>query len=283
MKKPDILPKISVVTICFNAEKTIRYAIESVLSQTYGNFEYVIIDGASTDGTWEIIKSFDDDRIVAFSETDGGISDAFNKGIRKSSGEIIGLLNADNRYCESALEIIAEEYMGLEPDVIYGDTIVQDKRNKLTIYKRAGDSETLKYEMPFIHQSSFVKKEAYDRFGGYKQDYKICMDYDMMARIYTQGGVFKCVHKPISFFCYGGTSCEHPFRTIDENIKIAKKYGLEQKEACRFKIKVYLRNFIKIILQNLNVYGVIYRKLKKKDLYIVPVCSTGQKEISGLE
>lgn len=258
--------KVSVITIAYNAEKTICKTIESILSQDYENIEYILVDGNSTDNTVGIVKRFKDSRIHLISEPDNGISDAFNKGIKKASGYLIGLVNADDTLLPHALANLIFAYKnGI--DVVYGNTIVNDEKNSLLLNKRAGNIEQIKYELPFIHQSSLVRKEAYEKFGLYSEKYKLCMDYELFARMSQGGAKFQYVDTNVCCFSYGGASCEYPFKTIDENLSIAKKYGLKSKEALKYKIKLYIRNIIKIILVRLRLWGILYKTMKPSSIY----------------
>lgn len=179
--------RVSMITICYNAEKTIAKTIESVLSQDYENLEYIIVDGGSQDHTVDIIKSYDNKKIHWLSENDNGISDAFNKGIKMATGDLIGLINADDYLFPHALANLTLACNDCT-DVLYGNSVVNDEKNGLKLIKRAGLEEGLEYCLPFIHQSSLVRKKAYERFGGYSEKYKICMDYDLFARFYQGGG-----------------------------------------------------------------------------------------------
>ena len=158
--------KVSMITICYNAEKTIAKTIESVLSQDYENLEYIIVDGGSKDHTVDIIKSYENKKIHWISEKDNGISDAFNKGIKMATGDLIGLINADDYLFPHALANLTLACHECT-DVLYGNTIVDDQENELKLIKYAGSAEGLEYSLPFIHQSSLVRKKAYDQYGGY--------------------------------------------------------------------------------------------------------------------
>ena len=262
------LTKITIVTISYNSEKTIERTIQSVISQKYDNTEYWIIDGKSTDSTMKIVKEYAEkyDFIKYISEKDNGISDAFNKGIKKSTGELIGLINSDDCLAEGALQTVNEIYLKTKADVIYGDTIVHDVDNGLTLYKHAGKPEQLKYEMPFIHQSSFIKRSVYEEYGMYSSEYKICMDYDMLARIFRKGCTFANTEKILSIFQYGGTSCQHPVRTINEDMKIAIRYGLSNRDARKYKIKHIPVSLIKFIMSNLRIWSGFYCVIKRKSV-----------------
>ena len=258
--------KVSIITIAYNAEKTIAKTIESVLNQDYENLEYIIIEGKSTDHTLEVIKKYQNKKIHLISEVDNGISDAFNKGIKLATGDLIGLINADDSLLPHAISSLILACKD-ETDVIYGNTIVKDEINNLIIKKIATSPEQLKYELPFIHQSSFVRKNIYQKYGLYSEKYKICMDYEFFARIYQNRVNFQYVDTFVSVFSYGGTSCEHPFRTINENLSIARIYGLSSKDAIVYKFKAYFRNSLKIILLKLGIWKLLYRMIKRNSIY----------------
>lgn len=261
--------KITIITITFNSEKTIEKTVESVIAQNYENLEYWIIDGASEDETINIIEKYSSkyDFIHCISEPDNGISDAFNKGIKKSTGELIGIINSDDQLYKGALIAVDEQYRKTKADVIYGDTVVKDTDNGLVLFKKAGNPEQLKYEMPFIHQSCFIKKEVYEQCGLYSNELKICMDYDMLARIFAKGFTFSNTYRVLSIFEYGGTSCKHPIITINEDMRVAAKYGLGKLGVFKYKAKHIPINIIKAALSRLNVWGALYRIMKKGSIW----------------
>lgn len=263
--------KITVITICYNSEQTIENTIKSVLGQNYDNLEYIIVDGESKDNTLSIIKNYANINpcIKVISESDEGISDAFNKGIKMSSGTLIGFINSDDKLAEGAIELVNTVYLKTGADIIYGDTVVVDEENDLKMLKKAGIIENIKYEMPFIHQSCFIKKSAYEKCGEYSKEYKICMDYDMMARLYQNKFNFANANGVISIFRYGGTSCKHPIRTINEDMKIAAEYGLSKAEVIKYKLKNIPKIIFKSVLVKLGIWSLLYRLLKK-DVLIEP-------------
>ena len=134
--------KVSMITICYNAEKTIAKTIESVLSQDYENLEYIIVDGGSKDHTVDIIKSYENKKIHWISEKDNGISDAFNKGIKMATGDLIGLINADDYLFPHALANLTLACHECT-DVLYGNTIVDDQENELKLIKYARSEEVV--------------------------------------------------------------------------------------------------------------------------------------------
>lgn len=168
-----MVEKISVITISYNSAKTIEKTFQSVLSQSYRPLEYVLVDGSSTDGTIDLIQSFipkfeaSGIEVSFKSEPDKGISDAFNKGIERATGEIIGIINSDDQLAENSLNYISEAFDG-NTDVICGDCLWVDKEHGLSYIRKSKIEELkkLKYEMVLMHPACFVGKSAYNKWGG---------------------------------------------------------------------------------------------------------------------
>lgn len=213
--------RISMITICYNAEKTIAKTIESVLSQDYENLEYIIVDGGSKDHTVDTIKGYGNKKIRWISEKDNGISDAFNKGIKMATGDLIGLINADDYLLPHALANLALACRDCT-DVLYGNTIVNDEKNGLRLIKRAGSVENLEYSLPFIHQSSLVRKTAYEQYGTYSEKYKICMDYDLFAKFYRGGQSFNLSIQSLAAFRMGEHRVDIHFRRLQKMYPLRK-------------------------------------------------------------
>ena len=183
--------KVSIVTISFNSESTIEKTIQSVLSQQYRPLEYVLVDGKSSDGTIEIIEKYipillkAGIEVVFKSEPDHGISDAFNKGISRSSGSIIGIINSDDQLSDNALEKVAMAFQDNNIGVVCGDCLWIDTVNNLKyIRKSKMNLQKLKFEMILMHPACFVKKTVYEKYGVFDVNLKYVMDKDLMARFY---------------------------------------------------------------------------------------------------
>ncbi|MBU0762315.1 MAG: glycosyltransferase [Candidatus Altiarchaeota archaeon] len=179
--------KLSIVTVALNSGDTIRETIESVLSQSYSNFEYIIVDGGSKDKTLDIVDSYGG-LIKLVNGPDRGIYDAMNKGIKKAKGDAIGFLNSDDLYMnKDVLKNIASVLEDKYVDSCYGD-IVYVKRNDLDCvvrYWKAGKynkNELFWGWMP-PHTTFFVKKGIYQKYGDYSVDLKISSDYEMALRL----------------------------------------------------------------------------------------------------
>lgn len=207
----DICNKIlvSIITVCYNSEKTIEQTVKSVLNQTYKNYEYVIIDGKSTDATLEILKRYEplfEGKMKIISESDRGIYDAMNKGIEEAHGELIGIINSDDYYENNAIELMVTEYMMCDIDdvVLYGfqRNIKDNREESVVLYHH----EFLDKQM-ITHPTCFVTKAIYEKYGFFNTKYKSSADYEFMLRLYHHGKIcFKPVYEIITNFRLGGMS-----------------------------------------------------------------------------
>ncbi|KAA6431463.1 glycosyltransferase [Dyadobacter flavalbus] len=180
--------KVSIITVVYNGAQTIRQCIESVLAQDFPSVEYIIMDGSSTDGTQEIVRSYG--RAVArfVSEPDNGIYDAMNKGIQIASGDVIGILNADDFYAySSVIKDVVNQMAAGNFQACYGDLQYVDASDE-SIVKRQWNSG--KYSsgaflngwMP-PHPTFFVRREVYGKFGKFRLDLGSAADYELMLRL----------------------------------------------------------------------------------------------------
>lgn len=179
--------KVSIITVVYNNKETIHDAIDSVLSQTYKNIEYIVVDGASTDGTVDIVKHYGDKIAHFISEKDDGLYDAMNKGIKLATGDIVGILNSDDFYKDKlVIEKVVQEFQDKKVDSLFADLVFVKPEN-LDKTVRYYDSSHFKPErfaygwMP-AHPTFFVKIEVYEKYGTFKLDYKIAADYEILVR-----------------------------------------------------------------------------------------------------
>ena len=178
--------KISIITVCYNAEDTISDAIQSVLTQDYKDVEYIIVDGKSTDRTLEIIQSIKN-RIKLISEKDRGIYDAMNKGINIASGDVIGILNADDVYknCQVLTEVM--DAFKANVSIVYGDIeyVKYNDLSKVVRKWKAGIFRSGKFKWGWMppHPGFFVKKSCYESFGLFNLNLSTSADYELMLRM----------------------------------------------------------------------------------------------------
>ncbi len=180
--------KVSIITVCFNSEATIRDAIESVLAQKYLDIEYIIVDGQSTDKTLEIVREYQGRLAKIISEPDKGIYDAMNKGIAIATGDVIGILNSDDFYRtdNSISEVVAAFLKSPTTDMVLGgvDFVNEDELSQaVRYYKSTGFKPwKLRFGLMAPHPSAFIRREAYNQVGTYKLNYKISADFDFFVR-----------------------------------------------------------------------------------------------------
>ncbi len=181
-------PKISIITVAYNAEKYIEDTIKSVIQQDYEQIEYIIIDGNSKDGTSAICEKYKKHIDIFVSEPDKGIYDAMNKGIKAANGEIIGILNADDFYNHAKVILnIVRQFTESEAECVYANLVYVDQENtdKVTrtwVAKTYQSNAFLKGWMP-PHPTFFIKKKWYDKYGYYSLDLKSAADYELMLRM----------------------------------------------------------------------------------------------------
>jgi glycosyltransferase involved in cell wall biosynthesis len=227
--------KISIITVVWNNKKTIKDAIDSVLSQTYEKIEYIIVDGASTDGTVEIIESYGDKINKFISEKDKGLYDAMNKGIALATGDVVGILNSDDFYMdEFVIEKIVNEFKEKKVDSIFADLVFVKPENidKVVRYYDSSSCmpEKFQYALYPAHPTFFVKNKIYKNFGLFKTDYKIGADFDIMARfLYTNKITYSYIKMPIIKMRIGGVSTSFSSIWINtlEQLRVCRENGIK--------------------------------------------------------
>lgn len=262
--------KISIVTITYNSVRTLKETFESILAQSYRPIEYIIVDGCSTDGTIKIINQYQEifkkhNIDVKFkSERDAGISDAFNKGIRQATGDIVGIINSDDKLAPNALEIIASTYKE-DVGVYYGKCIIFNDHNKeelVAIPKFSKKNTSLIVGMTIYHPATFVAKFIYDLYGVYDNTYKMCMDRELLLRLYCNGVKFLYINEVLACYREGGTNQINYSKTADENEIISVKYGMNRFKARYYKFYFYIHDIMWKLIQKMRLEKIIHKKAK---------------------
>jgi len=208
--------KISIITVVYNNKDTIQDAMNSVLSQDYDNLEYIIVDGASTDGTVEVINEairIHSKRNIKFiSEKDNGIYDAMNKGVKLATGDMIGMLNSDDLYINNdIISTVVNEFMTKNVDSVFADLVYVrvDDLDKIVRYYSSATFHPKKMAYGWMpaHPTFFVKREVYEQYGLFKTDYTIAADYELIARFLVKNKVsYSYIPKVLVKMRTGGAS-----------------------------------------------------------------------------
>ena len=192
--------KITIITAVLNRELTIGQAIYSVLDQSYTDIELIVMDGGSTDGTMDIVRAINDERVIISSQRDRGIYDALNKGISRATGNVIGLVHSDDFLAhEHVIADVANAFEDAKLDAVYGDLdyVSSTDPRKIVRSWRSGQFEPSMLARGWMppHPSLFIKREIFERLGTYDISYRIAADYDAILR-YFSSRPFHAVHIP---------------------------------------------------------------------------------------
>ncbi len=242
--------KISIITVSFNSAEHIEDAINSVATQSYNDIEHIVIDGDSNDGTQQILERNSGRLACWISEPDAGIYDAMNKGIKKATGEIVGILNSDDFYFDdSVISNVASSFEDRDIDAVYGDLIFVDPNN-LSKTVRTYSSEKwypekfAKGYMP-AHPTFFVRRKFYEEHGLFETNYQIAADYEMLIRLlYVNKLRYRYLPMKMVKMRKGGVSSNGVKSNItlnNEIIKACRKHGIKTNA-----LKIYPKYFNKI-------------------------------------
>ncbi len=263
--------KITIITVCLNRYHYINNCIESVLSQSYNNIEYIIIDGDSQDGTKDIIKKYDENIDRWISEKDSGISEAMNKGLSFSSGDYILFLHSDdyllsNNSIEDAVYMI-DKYSDIYAfSVVYGNKTKHIKKNSMDF------SYKILFKTPIMHQGAFCKNTVFDKIGNFDTSLKIAMDYDFFLRAYLAGCTIKCIGYSLCFMRDIGLSSKKNWDSLKARFYEEKTihYKNNKNRKMHYIYKIYWPVYL--------IYRYIRTIFLKPFMSLNYVCSMTKKE-----
>lgn len=248
--------KVTVVTVCYNAERDIEKTILSVINQTYDNIEYIIVDGASKDGTMQVVEKYKDKIAKIVSEPDKGIYDAMNKGIKLATGEWINFMNVGDCFANSNVLENFIPQISSGTDVAYGDAWLIYPVGKK--YYKGEDSSVLKNRMAFCHQTAFISSKLHKEYP-FNLHYKLSADFDFLHNRYMEDRVFQYIPQCIvNYDDSVGASIKNRIRGREEDAEI-RGVASTLKWKIGFsiwKVKYYLKEFVKKCLPSVWVYKI---------------------------
>jgi glycosyltransferase involved in cell wall biosynthesis len=237
-------PFISVITVVFNGDKYLERTINSVTNQRYKNFEYIIIDGGSTDDTLNIIKKYEKNIKILVSEPDEGIYDAMNKGIALASGDIIGIINADDYYEPCAFGEVASRFK--RDVIIYGDMVTHFDSGCTFTHKIPLPISKENLQQSAVHPTVFVAADLYKKYGVFNTKYRIASDYDLLIRMFRANAIFIKIDGVLTNFQEGGVSANGA--GAKEGLLIALSHDFSRKGVNKKRIKIIftvVKNIVK--------------------------------------
>ena len=255
---------VTVITIVKNRKETLAKTIISVLNQSYPFIEYIVIDGASTDGTLNIIKHYDDKIDFWISEPDSGTSDAFNKAVSLAKGDFIFWLSSDDWVNPDFIETAVEALLESGSDFVFGNMVMYKHENQVAVYE--GDKDYVKSLMSgypcFNFPTMVIKRECFQKVGLIDLTYKFVADYEWVLRLHLNGesGFYNSslvVHRMA-----GGIGERHPIQSAFEHLRLLRKYGLPKTKAMAIYLYYLIRRAIGY-LSKLLLPNIIYKKLKR--------------------
>ena len=248
--------KVSIITAVLNARETIRETVESILEQAFESIEYIIVDGGSTDGTLEVIEECRDARTQIMSEPDQGVYDALNKGIQRSSGDIIGILQAGDLYAHSrVLNKVVEVFENLKEDSCSGDLQYVDQHdpNKVIRYWKSSTYKDGKFRWGWMppHPTFFAKRAIYEKYKYFNTKFQISGDYELMLRYLAVHGISThYIPEVMVKMRVGGMS--------NRNLRYIMRKSYEDCKACRLN---HLSGwFAAVLLKNLTKVPQFFNK-----------------------
>jgi len=248
--------KISVITVSYNSINTIEETIQSVINQKYKNLEYIIIDGGSMDGTVDIIKKYSGQITYWISEPDKGISDAFNKGIQQSTGELVCIINSDDILLPNVLNHVSEQ-INIDTDIIYGN---------LSLYRKIQGKEKVHFSQEnlyfskgnfygIMHPATLIRKCAYDKYGLYDTSLKFVMDKELFLRMYNGGAIFQHINFTVARYTTGGASgVQNICKVAIESRRVSIRYGMSSIKATYIMIRNISQIYLAETIHKIRYY-----------------------------
>jgi glycosyltransferase len=251
--------KVSIITVCYNSGKTIKDTLNSVSSQSYHDYEHIIIDGKSVDNTLALIDQYKSPKSIVLSESDAGIYDAMNKGLRISTGDIVGFLNSDDRYHNSSsLSDIVNSFSHANINCVWGNLLIIDRKTNRVVRDWISSSYSfnkIKYGWMPPHPTFYIRSNFQKKIGFFNLKYKLSSDYDFMLRCITSKDfVGNFINKYLITMNSGGASAKSIVGYIKNNIMVVHSL---RGNNINFNIIVFILTKVVPKLINIVKYKII--------------------------
>ena len=248
-------PRVTIVTVCFNAASTIERTIQSIQSQTYADIEHVVVDGASTDGTMDVVRRYANGIATIVSEKDAGIFDAMNKGVRLSRGDIVYFLNADDSFVDDRVveDIVAAFIADPTRMLVYGNVLLKGApagTDNFHAYGFRKHSISEFLHNAFCHQAVFVRRDLFTTLGPFETRFRYSADYEWITRAFKAhaGRDFHFIERDIAWYWFLGRSAQHMSVTFAEVNRVQAMH-LMSLEYVWYRVRyVWLRRLKKRLL-----------------------------------
>ena len=232
----------SIITVCLDVVKSVRCTIESIQNQSFSDYEWIVVDGGSTDGTIDVLDDYSEHIATLISEPDRGIYHAMNKGIAHAKGEYVIFMNAGDFFANK--DVLAAVNAAPRADLLIGDLIFSVSDKVRSLPDELPDNFLLTNMLP--HQATFFRRQLFESHGHFDESFRIAGDYEMFARLIQSGEVsYRHVPKTIAVFQGGGISESAEYRKIrkQENHRVRWKYFPAYRKSLK-AIRQQVRNFL---------------------------------------
>ena len=253
-------PKISVITVVYNNLDGIQKSLPSVLKQTYQGFEYVVVDGASTDGTAEYLAKQQDDRLKFISEPDNGIFDAMEKALRIAQGEFVTFLDSGNWYINEKILSTVAKILTDDVQFVSMPYIHEKKQGKRTKWKIAypdPNPEHLFLAFDLFLHSAFAKRKILQKYVGEVAEYKCSGDHALVLKLYIQGIPLETGDIVTVYFEDGGVSSDPRRIAFREDRQIAIRYGIPKVKAWSVYVKRMIPFNVLVLLRKIRLDNMV--------------------------
>ncbi len=260
-------PFLSVITVSFNAMDTLPQTVDSLANQHEKDFEHIIVDGGSTDGTVAFLQQLNDSSLRWISEPDTGIYNAMNKGISMARGEVVSFLNADDSYFPDTISSVKKVFQ-TDTDIVYGnlrkERLLNGKWHHRIEYP---DLEKMPQTMGIFHPATFIRKTLFEKLGPYDEQYRYSADYDWLLRAYLAGARFQYLNQALAIFRVGGVSTLN-CASYEEGLAILEHhqtgYAHEMRDLVqKCKKKILLRRLISNLANITGTTGILESRMAK--------------------